>query len=321
MSSPTRRPGAKPNWFIRHKVLTVLLALLLVGFVLDNLRNQTKTKEVSSRKAPRSAKAATWNDMKPNQRQTSDVLPQPSETGETTRESPSVAWTDLPPIPTATSTAAPGGSKSGWFIRHKVLTSLLVLLVVGLVLDNAGDRTTTNEVSSRKAVARSAKAGLVNDTKPTRRRSHDVFPQLSKTRETRRESRPAAPGPRNRHTRRYLVTDVVDGDTIELANGAHVRLVGIAAPERGECGYHAATANMERLVLGKRVRLRIPDENRHHHGRLLRYVNIRKMDAGLRQIKAGLAIALNGSRDGFGHRARENRYTAADIATPNKTCH
>ena len=118
MSSPTRRPGAKPNWFVRHKVLTVLLALLLVGFVLDNLRNQTKTKEVSSKKAPRSAKAATWNDMKPNQRQTSDVLPQPSETGETTRESPSVAWTDLPPIPTATSTAAPGGSKSGWFIRH-----------------------------------------------------------------------------------------------------------------------------------------------------------------------------------------------------------
>jgi endonuclease YncB( thermonuclease family) len=112
----------------------------------------------------------------------------------------------------------------------------------------------------------------------------------------------------------------VDGDTIELANGEHVRIVGIDTPEVGECGYDAATRHMERLVEGKRVRLTVSDENRDYYGRLLRYVNVGRTDAGLRQIKAGLAVARYDSRDGYGFHPREHRYIAADNATRNKTC-
>ena len=121
--------------------------------------------------------------------------------------------------------------------------------------------------------------------------------------------------------RTYIVTRVVDGDTIEIANGEHVRLAGSETPKVGDCGYEAATANLERLVLDKSVWLTISDENRDYCGRLLRYVDIGEMDAGLRQIKAGLAIARYNSRDGYGYHPRENRYIAADNATPNKTCH
>jgi hypothetical protein len=116
------------------------------------------------------------------------------------------------------------------------------------------------------------------------------------------------------------VTRVIDGDTIELASRESVRVVGIDTPELGECGYDEAAANMERLVLGKRVRLVMSDEDRDHYGRLLRYLDVGKVDAGLRQIKAGLAIARYDSRDGYGYHPRENRYIDADEVTPNKTC-
>lgn len=124
-----------------------------------------------------------------------------------------------------------------------------------------------------------------------------------------------------RAPRIYLVTRVIDGDTIELGNGESVRVVGIDTPERGECGFDAATANMERLVLGKRVRLTVSDEDTDRYGRLLRYVDVGKRDAGLTQINAGLAVARYDSRDGYGFHPRENRYIAADKATPkNASC-
>ncbi len=120
--------------------------------------------------------------------------------------------------------------------------------------------------------------------------------------------------------RTYLVTRVIDGDTIELSNGEAVRVVGIDTPEVGECGFDAATANMVDLVLNQRVRLRVSDEDRDSYGRLLRYVDRGTVDAGLRQIQAGLAITRYDSRDGYGYHPREPRYVAADAATPNKAC-
>ncbi|HSE46321.1 MAG TPA: thermonuclease family protein [Gemmatimonadales bacterium] len=121
-------------------------------------------------------------------------------------------------------------------------------------------------------------------------------------------------------TTTYLVTHVVDGDTIDLGNGQTVRLVGIDTPERGDCGYDQATANMERLVLGKRVRLTTSDEDTDRYGRLLRYVNVGGRDAGLRQITRGLAIARYDSRDGYGFHPRENQYIAADQASDDFAC-
>ena len=59
---------------------------------------------------------------------------------------------------------------------------------------------------------------------------------------------------------------------MELGNGQTVRLVGIDTPEVGECGYERAAANLERLVLGKKVRLTVSDEDKDRYGRLLRYV-------------------------------------------------
>lgn len=120
--------------------------------------------------------------------------------------------------------------------------------------------------------------------------------------------------------RTFVVTHVVDGDTVDLDNGETVRLVGIDTPERGECGYDEARSALVDLVEGRRITLGASDEDRDRYGRLLRYVDIGKVDAGLRLIKQGLAIARYDSRDGYGRHPREDRYVRADQDTPPAIC-
>ncbi len=120
--------------------------------------------------------------------------------------------------------------------------------------------------------------------------------------------------------RTYLVTRVVDGDTLELGNGETVRLVGIDAPEVGQCGSERAAARLSRMVLGRGVRLGRSDEDRDRYGRLLRYVDVGAQDAGLRLIKDGLAIAGYDSRDGYGDHPREPLYVAEDKHVKQFVC-
>jgi len=114
------------------------------------------------------------------------------------------------------------------------------------------------------------------------------------------------------------VAAVVDGDTLDLANGEQVRLIGIDAPERGACGYAEATQALEALVLDKAVGLASGAvDDRDRYGRLLRYVDVDGVDAGFALVQAGLAISRYDSRDGYGPHPREARYIAAD--TPAQT--
>ena len=46
---------------------------------------------------------------------------------------------------------------------------------------------------------------------------------------------------------------VVDGDTVETASGADVRIIGIDTPERGACGYEEATSALRRMVEAQKV--------------------------------------------------------------------
>ncbi len=78
----------------------------------------------------------------------------------------------------------------------------------------------------------------------------------------------------------YLVTRVIDGDTIELANGEKVRYIGVDTPElhhpQKEVEYYAREAYEanRRLVEGKRVRLELDVEERDRYGRILAYVYV-----------------------------------------------
>jgi len=68
------------------------------------------------------------------------------------------------------------------------------------------------------------------------------------------------------------VASVIDGDTIQLSNGKHVRYLGIDAPETGEYFCAEATLKNRQLVEGKTVQLQKGITDRDKYGRLLRYV-------------------------------------------------
>ena len=190
----------------------------------------------------------------------------------------------------------------GWIQRHKFASALFVVLLIGAV-------------------------GLVlSDEPPSNPGSRATDGKADKGEDTRTEDEgeggepSAKPGKAGSREPSFLVSHITDGDTIQLANGETVRLVGMDTPEAGECGYARATENLARLILGKRVRLTISDEDRDRYGRLLRYVDLGSLDAGLRQIRDGFAIARFDSRDGYGYHPREQIYIRADQRAPDFTC-
>ena len=76
----------------------------------------------------------------------------------------------------------------------------------------------------------------------------------------------------------YRVKRVIDGDTIELANGEKVRLIGVDTPETKHphkpVEYFGEEADRftKKMVEGKKVRLEFDWQERDRYGRLLAYV-------------------------------------------------
>ena len=90
------------------------------------------------------------------------------------------------------------------------------------------------------------------------------------------------------------VTHVVDGDTVDVACGAsgtdRVRLLNIDTPERGEPGYHAASAALAERVAGERVWLAFETPNRPsrgRYGRLLAYLYVDGRNVNVEMVRAG----------------------------------
>ena len=122
----------------------------------------------------------------------------------------------------------------------------------------------------------------------------------------------------------FIVTNVVDGDTLDLDNGERVRLVGIDTPENGQCGADEATFVLIALTLNKTITLEPSDEDRDEYGRLLRYVLVDGVDVGGQLLAQGYAVARYNSTDGYGLHPREAEYAALAqpspvVCTPAKT--
>ncbi|OGN01382.1 MAG: hypothetical protein A3B91_03680 [Candidatus Yanofskybacteria bacterium RIFCSPHIGHO2_02_FULL_41_29] len=95
----------------------------------------------------------------------------------------------------------------------------------------------------------------------------------------------------------FLVTRVIDGDTIEIEGGQRIRYIGIDTPETVDprkpvqCfGVEASNKNKE-LVLNKKVRLEKDVSEADKYGRLLRYVYIGNTFVNLELVQQGYAYA------------------------------
>lgn len=100
----------------------------------------------------------------------------------------------------------------------------------------------------------------------------------------------------------YLVSRVIDGDTIELENGDKVRYIGIDTPETldprkpVQCfGKNASDKNKE-LVEGKPVWLIKDISDKDKYGRLLRYVYLGDPDQ-----ESSVFVNLELVKQGFAH--------------------
>lgn len=89
----------------------------------------------------------------------------------------------------------------------------------------------------------------------------------------------------------YEVTEVIDGDTIRLANGEKVRLIGINTPETGQPYYSEATDKLTELVDGKTVTLKKDKDSKDQYGRWLRYVYLDDIFINLEMVKGGYVLS------------------------------
>jgi micrococcal nuclease len=98
------------------------------------------------------------------------------------------------------------------------------------------------------------------------------------------------------------VTRVVDGDTLRVridGSAERVRLIGINAPERGECFYARATELLQSLTQGRVVTVQgdSTQRPRDRYGRLLAYVRLPDAaDAGEVLLQRGAAVVFETRR-------------------------
>jgi len=91
-----------------------------------------------------------------------------------------------------------------------------------------------------------------------------------------------------------VVVDVIDGDTLDvrLPDGSidRVRLLGVNAPEDGECYSTEAAAELARLVADAEVDLVVDESDRDQYDRLLRYVEKGDEDIGALLVRDGFSL-------------------------------
>ncbi|RLB53317.1 MAG: thermonuclease [Deltaproteobacteria bacterium] len=89
------------------------------------------------------------------------------------------------------------------------------------------------------------------------------------------------------------VQRVIDGDTVELADGRRVRYLLIDAPENtsghNDCYGAEATAYNRALVEGRRVQLEYDVECSDRYDRLLAYVRVDGQEVNARLVEQGYA--------------------------------
>lgn len=124
----------------------------------------------------------------------------------------------------------------------------------------------------------------------------------------------------------FLVTRVIDGDTIGLENGEKLRYIGIDTPETVDprkpvqCFGKEASAKNKELVEGKRVWLQKDVTDRDKYHRLLRYVylgdpgKIETVFVNLELVKQGFAHSYSYPPD----ISRQDEFVAAEKEAQEK---
>lgn len=94
-----------------------------------------------------------------------------------------------------------------------------------------------------------------------------------------------------KHSETGVITKIIDGDTVVVEGGDHVRLLGIDCDEKGKKCYKAANLRIEELALGKKAVFEYEGEDKDQYGRKLRYIIIDGKNINLQMVEEGLCVA------------------------------
>ena len=230
------------------------------------------------------------------------------------------------------STGRGGVTSAGkrWWRRWYTVTGgvVLALLILGGIFGDtgSGDETVEASATTSRVEATTTSAPTISTTTTTTAAPTSMAAALTTTAAAETTAAPttttvptttAAPPTttaRSPAVSVLTVTNVVDGDTVEVSSGERIRIIGIDAPEQGECGYAEAGGYLASLVAGNAVNLVAgAQDDLDRYDRLLRYLDTEDgIDVGLALIETQLAIGRYDSRDGYGRHDREDLYVAAD---------
>lgn len=87
---------------------------------------------------------------------------------------------------------------------------------------------------------------------------------------------------------RFVVSRILDGDTMELLGGDRLRLLALDTPEKGEAFYNEATELIARFSLDRTARVEYAHKRRDKYGRLLGYLYIDTLFINKMLIDSGL---------------------------------
>ena len=95
----------------------------------------------------------------------------------------------------------------------------------------------------------------------------------------------------------FMVTRIIDGDTIEINTGQRARLICINTPEIDEDGYQEAKDFLEDLILNKEIKLVKDVSETDRYGRLLRYAYVNDIFVNYELVENGYAEVYRYSPD------------------------
>lgn len=117
----------------------------------------------------------------------------------------------------------------------------------------------------------------------------------------------------------YTVASVIDGDTFITKQEIHIRLDSVDAPELGNCLGKEAKAELEKLILGKKVYLKITYIN---NWRLVASVFTSEGNVGAKMLEKGLATfadKANQSQPGLLEISQKARKEGVGVYSPKCT--
>ena len=92
----------------------------------------------------------------------------------------------------------------------------------------------------------------------------------------------------------HVVEEVVDGDTLIIEDGIRIRLLGVDAPESGECFNLEAKSALSKLVLGQEIVLEKDQTATDSFDRLLRYVFLHEENPEMNSVFVNKELVREG---------------------------